>query len=108
MADIGMGANLPNQLQNLNKAKENEKTDKTEKGDKVDKRDGIREALAGSKQVEEKQKKEDVPKTEERFKAYQKAARYMLGNSEDEDIDDAMASAQVDEMDETEEVQEPE
>lgn len=81
MANIGMGGEIPQNVQQTNKIKESQRTER---------KDGVkeREQLAGSKQVEAKHSKEEVTKTEGRFKAYKKAYEYLLGDEAQDQIDE--------------------
>jgi hypothetical protein len=94
MADIGMGGRIPNQNIQTDKAKEAEKTDR-----KIPVRD--RENMAGAQQVETKHKKEEVTKTEGRFKAYKSAYEYLLGEEPPKhEVDEDLRATQVEEEDE--------
>lgn len=91
MANIGMGGEIPQNIQQTNKIKESQRTER---------KDGVRdrEQLAGAKQVEAKHSKEEVSKTEGRFKAYKKAYEYLLGDEPQDQIDEDWGeSAKVEE-----------
>lgn len=92
MANIGMGGQLPQNLRETTKPKDNEKI--TKKDDDIK----SRESMAGSQQVEGKFKKEKAVKNTERYKAFKSAYNYMLGEEpEEEEIDEEMESAPLEE-----------
>ncbi|MFN8671526.1 MAG: hypothetical protein U0457_05490 [Candidatus Sericytochromatia bacterium] len=73
MSNINLGGGEIQKNLQVNKIQENQKVDRQEALKD-------REALAGSKQVEAKHKKEEVSKTQGRYKAFKKAYSYMLGD----------------------------
>lgn len=89
MADIGMGGNI---AQNLI----TERIKETEKNTKLDKKEAVkeRESMAGSTQVEGKYKKEEVTKSEEKYKAFKRASEYMLGE-QGQDIEEELEAEEV-------------
>ncbi len=92
MANIGMGGQLPHNLNQTTKTKDAEKV--TKKDDDIKGRD----VLAGSQQATGKIKKENAVKNTERFKAFKSAYNYMLGEEpEEEEIDEDMQSSTLEE-----------
>lgn len=96
MADIGMGGNIAQNLR-TERLKESDKTNKTDRKDQVKER----ESMAGATQVEGKFKKEEVTKSEEKYKAFKRASEYMLGDHP-QDIEEELDAEEVNKKEKTE------
>lgn len=107
MTDFGF-SNLTNIARANQKAKENADTEKvTSKKDNTSRTDAVkdRENLAGTKQVESKLRKEELPKTVERYKSFKAAYQYQLGEqpNEEEEIEEDFKSKKLSKKEETQE-----
>jgi hypothetical protein len=100
MVDVRLGGQVSQSAQ----------TDKTKEAEKLDKKQAVkeRENMAGAQQVETKHKKEEVTKTEGRFKAYKTAYEYLLGEEpEKPHVEEDMRSAPVEEEEDNVKVKKP-
>jgi len=89
MSDFGMSANIhiiksQPKTTAIQDNKKSERTDSTSKHN---------EGLAGALKAEETIKKEDIVKTEERYKAFYGASKKMLGIEDEEEIDEESLKA---------------
>jgi hypothetical protein len=106
MTNFGFG-NFTNVAKINQKQKESTNLDKINKKDSNSRTDSVkdRELLAGTKQVESKLRKEELPKTIERYKAFKSAYQYQLGEKpyEEEEIEENLKSKKISKKEENKE-----